>query len=45
MNDTPVTSSDAALIAAICLFSTGHWIGGLSCLGLIVLPLINGLRS
>lgn len=27
----PFTAETAYIIAAICLFSTGHWLGGLAC--------------
>ena len=28
----PFTAETAYIIAAICLFCTGHWIGGLACI-------------
>lgn len=28
----PFTAETAYIIAAICLFSTGHWLGGLACI-------------
>ena len=35
-----VSSVDAYAITAICLFSTGHWIGGSIALGVAVFQLI-----
>lgn len=39
--DAPMTGTDAAILVAIVLFSSGHWVGGLAA---SVYCLIAGLR-
>jgi len=41
MNDTTALASTAYLITAICLFSTGHWIGASIALFALLILLLN----
>lgn len=44
-SSTPLNAETAYLIAAVCLFSSGHWIGGLVCLGLAFRTGLNDRKA